>query len=786
MPHDSLQLVGARALVRAKHHNSLVRALWETPTYDDLGSPVTVIGVGPLAERPASASTGEGYIAVDGGISTVWLWDGAGWVNGGTLQGPQGDTGAGVQGPEGPEGDPGEPGEGFDVVDGTVDEGDPRPPVYGIAFSNLRRTWLELAEDGGPSTWSIDALRMAGLDKVHVSDDEPEDVTDGYVWFDSANSTLQIREGGVWVEVVGGEGPEGPTGPAGATGPAGPTGPSGPSGPVGPEGPIGESGVTVDDAFGLTTGEMIVGTASGPDALAAPANYHSSLRKYNGVPAWLKHREAYITDRNDVDATGATDMGTIISTYLQEYYDAQVMHVYFNPGIYKVSAPSTISVPRAMTIEGPSHQGGLRYPTYDGVARIKTTGTNVRGISIADQKNNVCIRGMTIDMNKSETGNNAVGIWWAGAHQVTIEDCWITSGNVSSTGIKGAGMLYGTIRRNFLNDLLGRGIDLIQAHNPIAYYGINLGKIEDNLMSGRLGAMRWNGSVEILNNDFESGSGTDGPAIHAYSATYTAGGLIEGNYLENGQMGILIDSGSAAQIIRNSLYCGGSQPVGSYGVWWNGAIQGGVIKDNYFASFETGIRLPIHSFSASRHVEVGANWMSSCGVNYANANEYTNPLPKSSIGTSSKSVTYRPGDGRTYVAGATVPRPVEWYEDAWSKVITASQSSHFIIRPPTGGGIWTCTDAKEGQIITVANTHASNTYYLDKTTFSSTTGADIPLAPGQVRLFVGLANGRSREVRPQFQTQAANANTTGATLTDLETEVNQIKAALRTVGVIAP
>ena len=60
--------------------------------------------------------------------------------------------------------------------------------------------------------------------------------------------------------------------------------------------------------------------------------------------------------------------------------------------------------------------------------------------------------------------------------------------------------------------------------------------------------------------------------------------------------------------------------------------------------------------------------------------------------------------------------------------------------------------------------------------------AAVPPTVDKSHLVWNLAGAEWRVQAPA----AANADTSGATLGDLETEVNQLKAALRTAGVILP
>src|SRR5262245_54369055 len=95
--------------------------------------------------------------------------------------------------------------------------------------------------------------------------------------------------------------------------------------------------------------------------------------------------------------------------------------------------------------------------------------------------------------------------------------------------------------------------------------------------------------------------------------------------------------------------------------------------------------------------------------------------------------------------------------------------------PKTSAQAWT-----EGQRIywDAGNNRADNTGTVGFNIGVATAAAINPSSTGRVRL-----NGGAAEFAKG--TQAANPDTSGATLANLEIEVNEIKAALRAVGIIA-
>ena len=69
------------------------------------GTGVRILGTkNSPGELPSPAQLGDAYM-IDG---QLWVWDGAQWVNAGSIQGPQGEQGPqGVEGPQGPRGEQG-------------------------------------------------------------------------------------------------------------------------------------------------------------------------------------------------------------------------------------------------------------------------------------------------------------------------------------------------------------------------------------------------------------------------------------------------------------------------------------------------------------------------------------------------------------------------------------------------------------------------------------------------------------------------------------------------------
>ena len=168
---------------------------------------ITILGsVATSASLPGSATAGDGYIAVDTG--NLWVYDGATFIDLGTIQGPAGPAGAtgptgadGATGPAGPQGDPGPA--GATGPTGPAGAASTVPGPTGPAGANGATGPTGPAGETGPA---------------------------------------------------GANGATGPTGPAGANGATGPTGPAGETGPAGANGATGPTGPAGANGQGVPTG----------------------------------------------------------------------------------------------------------------------------------------------------------------------------------------------------------------------------------------------------------------------------------------------------------------------------------------------------------------------------------------------------------------------------------------------------------------------------------------------------------------------------------------------------
>jgi len=195
------------------------------------GTGVTIKGsYADPAELPATGADGDAYL-INGDL---WVWSGDGFVNVGTIQGPQGEPGqTGATGPAGADGEQGPVGE----------QGAPGPAGETGPTGATGATG-PTGEQGAPGPVGETGPMGATGDTGPAGEQGPQGVTG------AIGETGPVGEQGP----VGETGPEGPMGATGATGPAGAKGDTGDVGPVGPEGPQGVTGATGETGVTGATG----------------------------------------------------------------------------------------------------------------------------------------------------------------------------------------------------------------------------------------------------------------------------------------------------------------------------------------------------------------------------------------------------------------------------------------------------------------------------------------------------------------------------------------------------
>ena len=230
---------------------------------------------------PPSSFVGKVWFDTDD--STLSLFYANTWIVTSGPQGPQGPVGP--QGPEGPIGLTGNTGAtGNDGINGTlayVSNTVPTPASLGqiwldtddstlsVFYSN---TWITTSGPVGPAGPQGDPGFLA-----RISDTAPSVTLDGYMWFDTTDTTLNVLYANTWITTSG------PKGDPGFYANTGDTAPSvtdngfmwfntsdatlnvryantwiTTSGPSGPQGPMGDSGKTILDVIPEATGRTLV------------------------------------------------------------------------------------------------------------------------------------------------------------------------------------------------------------------------------------------------------------------------------------------------------------------------------------------------------------------------------------------------------------------------------------------------------------------------------------------------------------------------------------------------
>lgn len=323
-----------------------------------------------------------------------------------------------------------------------------------------------------------------------------------------------------------------------------------------------------------------------------------------------KDRAYHLNDDPDIDPTGSQEMGSVITAKLAALASAGVTRVYCAPGsTYLVG--STIDVPAHMTIEGPAHihqgasanQQAVFKANADNVTIMRLTGSYIR----------IC--GLKFHLNQKA---GVVGIR-PNRHVQVIEHCLFGNAIAGSTGIKGGGILYLSIRDCAWSDgFQGRGIDLLDSYadNPsLVYYGVNVGWFERLILGASEGGLRAEGIFTVRDCNFEA-SYTN-PAVEVSTTSAVSMATIDNNYFEIGgsSQAILLGAGATATITNNRMY-GVQAVVQGFGIKLHSYAYGLTISNNLIGRFESGIILT-NRITNSTHPSaiIGANQFSNVTTN---------------------------------------------------------------------------------------------------------------------------------------------------------------------------
>lgn len=380
-------------------------------------------------------------------------------------------------------------------------------------------------------------------------------------------------------------------------------------------------------------GDLIVGTASGPTTRTA--EYDQVLRRSGPDLFFRRTKEAYLNDRNDIDATGASDMGAVINTYLAEFAANNVRFIYCEPGsAYKVH--TSITVPSRMTLQGPGHY--LSRPQ----AAYFFPGAAISSLLTLNHSNNARILGLTFE----HRGLTNVSIIADAAFQCEIGDCvaaWLGADDSVVRGGNCEDIWIHHIQAN--NDSASGGthylLDLQRglASNPSdGYYGADNRSIIESCNLVGPHQIRASGNIRIRDNDLE-GSPDGAPFVvlgeQIGTATHTFTRFHD-NYFElqarrSGDTttvpnAVWLETGGVAvyHITGNKLYGGSGYDsiAGSAAIAFSAAKgMGYSIIGNSGSRWDIGVKSPgLHPTSPSLKIKatgvaMGNDWDESGTVN---------------------------------------------------------------------------------------------------------------------------------------------------------------------------
>lgn len=460
-----------------------------------------------------------------------------------------------------------------------------------------------------------------------------------------------------------------------------------------------------------------------------------------------RFREVYLNDRSDIVINGTSNMATAISTYLSEFSTAGVTHVYCEGGSdYLLTG--TVTVPAHMRIEGP-------YPdTSQGEAagkraQFRAGGNSLILMSLASKSS---VSGLKFHLGRSSyTGN--VGVSIVGVNSNLVETCLFGNADETSTGIRGGGALYTTIRRNLYSDgWFGRAVDFLDAYssNPGAtYYGINVGWVYENIFAGRPGCVRVEGTVSVFNNDFEGGAGYTGPAIEHSCATAVGTMEISGNYMEmsaGNMYGILVGAGSVARVHNNIIFAanvGGVPVVGGYGFKASNYVAGLTLDGNGFNRLDVAVALGQTSESDGSF-NIGSNEFNNCTTDFSGASVSGRDATVGATTINRLGVFAYMRAGHFVHRGALTGGAIR-HQDADGLVLDLKRGNMFMLDMTTGGTL-TYTNANYGQRFVLHFKQANVT--LQNATWRLASGGDETPAAGKVKSFIVDYDGLVRELNP--------------------------------------
>ena len=558
----------------------------------------------------------------------------------------------------------------------------------------------------------------------------------------------------------------------------------------------------VDDITPGSAPEIIVGSLSGP--ARRTAEYDQILRRSGDTLQFRNIKEAYLNDRSDIDPTGVQEMGAIISSYLAELAAKGVTKVYCEPGsIYRIS--TTIDVPAYMTLEG-----GMRISQGASVAQqtvFKAANSDMTIFRLAG--NYATLRGVKLHLGNLA---NVVGVR-PNRHFQLIENCLFGNGHATSTGVKGGGILYFSMRDNVYSDgFFGRGVDLLNSYadNPVAvYYGVNVGQLERNVFGAAAGGVRAEGIFTIRDNDFEAPY--TGLAVEVSTASANSYAVIESNYFEMGgsvNQAILLGSGSTATIMNNRFYGSGQGIVGGCAIKLQSYVYSFNVTGNTISRFETGISGTTITNTLNPGMSImGNHWSNvTTPINLGN-----HPSKQTYNGISGLKYIQDGIAGHVFVGRRIVQSSLQYFNDVFE--VNLSLANTFDVNQNTSGNL-TYINASAGHRFGIYFRSGNAT--LQNSVWRLISGADETPVAGSYKEFMTDFNGVVREIglreisgslkhtgttagffgappiaRPSALTAADVSSIDGiygseerAVIENLRTRVNELEDKLRLLGLL--
>lgn len=525
-----------------------------------------------------------------------------------------------------------------------------------------------------------------------------------------------------------------------------------------PSGGVGASNIA--DLTGLDAGELIVGGAGGPTALALPS-YGQELRRRGTNLNFLPGKEAHIADRNDIDKTGVADQQALFATYLDEYKTAGYATVYLDPGTYKFN--SQLALPIDFRLIGPGDGSGTS--VGGAAATIIAGAADIDGILRLTSHN--VVSGVKINCGSGLENVHGVRATGIGA---VVKDTWFGGGTSASYGITTGnpartepGALYLDVLKCTWSNFAGKALHFDKGPS---YYGVNGALIDDCAFGGNPeGVMYLVGFATMRDCAIEYNHGNAAnPIIHVDGTPVSSGLGIEGGYMEmsgsalvdairaNGQGSLWMEGGNT-----DSRTEGGLAGTIAVNFQSTGALS---MRGVGVLPVETGIKFSAGVTPKLVHIEQ-IDWHADVVTRMVDA---PTSLTTSSGGAFPPLHGYLENDGKALFRQAVVSPVVQHNMGSHGATLNLALGNSFLIESPTASALGV-TNATPGQVVTIVNQYNSTAPVLLGTAFKSADWEQGYIAPQQGRTFLVTGDGFLIEAgghRPVMEEKTANFSATDA------------------------